>query len=110
VSDNACLLSVNDANRRHHDHGRRDFRSDHGNPKDVLYRVGRYRNVSYVLYNHWEHGIWDLQRDADGKFEAVQIEANADTLELAEAEDALAQHMPAPRIHQSRRIECVKYP
>ena len=92
--DNACLLSVNDANRRHHDHGRRDFRSDHGNPKDALFREGRYRNVKYVLYDRVKHGIWDLQRNAEGKFEAVQVESNADTLALVEAEDALAQHMP----------------
>jgi putative restriction endonuclease len=93
--DNACLLSVNDANRRHHDHGRRDFRSDHGNPKDVLFREGRYRNVAYVLYDRRKHGIWDLQRDADGNTVAVQVESNLDTLALADAEDALAQDMPA---------------
>lgn len=92
--DNACLLSVNDANRRHHDHGRRDFRSDHGNPKDVLFREGRLRNVAYVLYDRRKHGIWDVQRTAAGKFEAVQVESNADMLALAEAEDALAQDMP----------------
>lgn len=92
--DNACLLCVNDANRRHHDHGRRDFRSDHGNPKDVLFREGRFRNVTYVLYDRRKHGIWDVQRTADGKFEAVQIESDADTLALAEAEDALARDTP----------------
>ena len=92
--DNACLLSVNDANRRHHDHGRRDFRSDHGNPKDVLFREGRFRNVTYVLYSRRKHGIWDLQRNAEGKFETVEVPSNADTLALAEAEDALAQDTP----------------
>jgi HNH endonuclease len=91
--DNACLLSVNDANRRHHDHGRRDFRSDQGNPKDVLFREGRLRNVTYVLYDRRKHGIWDLQRIGDNKFEAIQVESDADTLALAEAEDAL--DMPA---------------
>jgi len=41
-----------------------------------------------VAHNHSCVSAGNLQRDADGKFEAVQIEANADTLELAEAEDA----------------------
>lgn len=93
--DNACLLSVNDANRRHHDHGRRDFRSDHGNPKDVLFRERRFRNVVYMLYDRRKHGTWDLLRGADGKITAVQVKSNADNLALAEAEDALGHDMPA---------------
>lgn len=71
--DNACVLSVNDANRRHHDHGRRDFRTDSGNRKDVLYRQGRHRDVTYVLYRPTEHGVWDIRTDAQGNFEAVQV-------------------------------------
>jgi len=92
--DNACLLSVNDANRRHHDHGRKDFRSDHGNPKDVLFREGRFTNVTYVLYDRRKHGIWDLQPIGNNKFEPVQVHSDADTLALAETEDALAQDIP----------------
>ena len=46
--DNACLLSVNDSNRRHHDHGRTDFRSDQANPKDVLFRVSRFLSLIHI--------------------------------------------------------------
>lgn len=92
--DNACLLTVNDANRRHHDTGRRDFRTDQGNPRDRLFREGRYQNVTYALYDRHKHGTWDLQRNKEGKFQAVEIPSNVDTLALAAAEHALANDMP----------------
>ncbi len=97
--DNACLLSVNDPNRRHHDHGRTDFRSDRGNPKDALFREGRFRNVSYDLYHPSVHGVWDIRLNADGKWEAVQIEGPISAVDLAlrEAHEQIAAE-PAPPI------------
>lgn len=97
--DNACLLSVNAPNRRHHDHGRTDFRSDRGNPKDTLFQVGRFRNVSYDLYHPSVHGIWDIHPNVDGKWEAVQIEGPICAVDLAfrEAHEQVAAE-PAPPI------------
>lgn len=97
--DNACLLSVNDANRRHHDHGRKDFRSDRGNPKDALFRTGRFRAVSYELYDPSVHGVWDIRANADGKWEALQIEGPVSAMDLAlrEAHDQIAAE-PLPPI------------
>jgi hypothetical protein len=95
VIDNACLLTVNDANRKHHDRGRRDFRSDQGNPKDALYREGKRANVTYSLYDPSIHGVWDIQPGEDGKNHAIQI---AEALGPAEAAlaDARTQVYGAP--------------
>lgn len=71
--DHACLLCVNDANRRHKDKGRQDFRSDRGNPKDLLFRVGRHQHVRYEVYDRIRHGIWDVVEDEDGGWHAVLL-------------------------------------
>jgi hypothetical protein len=94
--DNACLLTVNDANRVHHDRGRKDFRSDRGNVKDVLFRNGRFRDVSYMLYSPAKHGVWDL-RKADKRFEVFQVEVSANEAAWAEASSqAASQERRAP--------------
>ena len=97
--DNACLLSVNGPNRRHHDHGRTDFRSDRGNPKDALFRVGRFRNVRYDLYHPPVHGVWNIRLNADGNREAIQIEGPITAVDLAlrEAHEEIAAE-PTPPI------------
>lgn len=106
--DNACLLSVNDANRRHHDHGRKDFRSDQGNPKDALFRVGRHRDVSYELYDPSVHGFWDILEE-DGKWVAKQVEDPVSAVDRALREaHALVAAEPAPPIdndHDARVYE-----
>lgn len=86
---NASLLSVNDPNRRHHDHGRKNFRSDQGNPKDVLFRAKNVNNVRYVLYNLPHHGVWDIQETAPQKWEAFIIGGPTNAAEdaLSEAEE-----------------------
>ncbi|HET6805991.1 MAG TPA: HNH endonuclease [Frateuria sp.] len=102
--DNACLLTVNDANRRHHDRGRKNFRSDKGNAKDALFRVGRYRDVSYTLYSPATHGVWDL-READGRIEAVQVEVSANEAAWAEASSQAAseeRRAPITSDHDAR--------
>lgn len=80
---NASLLSVNDPNRHHYDHGRTDFRSDKGNPKDVLFRIGRFRDVRFDIYRPDEHGVWDIRPDAKGKWEAIEIEGAVSAVDLA---------------------------
>lgn|SRR5690242_8316464 len=81
--DNACLLTVNDANRKHHNKGRQDFRSDQGNRKDALYREGQRVGVTYTLYDPSIHGVWDIQRGADGKYHAIQIAQAVGPVEAA---------------------------
>ncbi len=80
--DNACVLTVNDANRRHHDKARKNFRSDAGHPKDVLFREGRRVGVTYSLYDPKIHGVWDIQPGPNGKVAAIKV---ADALGAAEA-------------------------
>lgn len=58
ANDRLCLLTVNDANRRHHNHSRREFRSDQDHPQDVLFRR---EDGIYELYDIQRHGVWDLQ-------------------------------------------------
>lgn len=102
--DNAALLSVNDANRRHHDHGRKDFRSDRGNPKDVLIRLGRFKDVTYDLYDPLRDGVFDIQRNANGKFEVVQFTSGSIARALAEAEKQVAAEVPPPLAGDDGRV------
>jgi hypothetical protein len=102
--DNACLLTVNDANRVHHDRGRKDFRSDRGNAKDVLFRNGRFRDVSYTLYSPAKHGVWDL-RKADKRFEAFRVEVSPNEAAWAEASSQAAseeRRAPITSDHDAR--------
>lgn len=87
--DNAALLTVNDANRRHHDRGRQDFRTDRGNPKDALFRNGRYKGVTYELYRPMAHGVWDLQTVDTGAVEAVRLVSSPIEEALAEVRQEL---------------------
>jgi hypothetical protein len=90
------LLSVNDANRRHHDHGRKDFRSDRGNAKDALFRRGVRKGVTYELYDVETHGVWDLVPNSNGKVEAAQLQLSAADTALAEARQHLSSEVVPP--------------
>jgi hypothetical protein len=83
--ENATLLTVNDVNRRHYDRYRKSFRTDGGNAMDALFREGSKRNVTYQLYQPTVHGIWDIDREVDGRFRVVQIESTDFEQALAEA-------------------------
>jgi hypothetical protein len=96
VRNNACVLTVNDANRRHHDRGRKTFRTDTGNPKDALFRESRLSNVTYKLYRPIEHGVWDLQSDGVGSVNAVRVPASAVQVALAEAHQQIASQPSDP--------------
>jgi hypothetical protein len=96
AADHACLLSVNDANRRHHDHGRKDFRSDRGNAKDALFRRGVRKGVTYELYDVETHGVWDLVHNSNGKVEAAQLQLSAADTALAEARQHLSSEVVPP--------------
>ena len=95
--DNACILSVNDANRRYHDRARKEFRTNKGNPKDALYREGVRTGVTYELYDREKHGVWDIIPNADGKPEAVRLEDGEAEMALSEAHRQVASE-PRPPI------------
>jgi len=94
--NSASILTVNDNNRGYNDWQRKDFRSDSGNPKDALFRSGRFRNVSYTLYNPEAHGIWDIRRKPVQGFEAIKVEADAAELAKTEAEARASSEQSAP--------------
>lgn len=105
--DNACILSVNDANRFHHDKGRKSFRTNQGNPKDALYRNGIRTDVTYELYDREKHGVWDVVANADGRPEAVRIEDGEADKALSEARRQVASE-PRPPSTQSMMPACGK--
>lgn len=70
ANDRLCLLTVNDANRRYHNHSRREFRSDQGHPQDALFRR---EDGVYELYDIRRHGVWDLQPGGKS-YIAVKVE------------------------------------
>lgn len=94
--DNACLLTVNDANRVHHDRGRRDFRSDQGNPKDALFREGRFQLVTFVPYDPVRHGIWSIEQEEGRKATAVKMEVSEAQQAMAEARREVASGSEDP--------------
>lgn len=102
--DNACILSVNDANRRHHDRARKDFHTDQGNPKDALYRHGVRTGVMYELYDRDKHGAWDIVVNPDGKPEAVRIEDGDADKALSDARRQIAaeERPPIESDHDAR--------
>lgn len=93
---NAISLTVNDANRRHYDRSRKSFRSDQGNPKDMLYREDSNNGVIYQAYRPAVHGVWDITEVASGNFEAVQLNLNSMELALAEAHQLVAEEPKQP--------------
>ncbi|MFM0663320.1 HNH endonuclease [Paraburkholderia sediminicola] len=94
--ENVTLLTVNDANRRHYDPRRGDFKTDQGNPKDALYREGRSKNVTYMLYRPIDHGVWDIEKDGTGVFQAVKIPTRPMHLALADAQMLVATQPQEP--------------
>jgi hypothetical protein len=85
VRQDATMLTVNAGLRPQFDATRKDYRSDRGHPKDVLFRKGnRSTGVTYERYDVAQHGVWDLRPNSQGKWEAYK-------LDLSPAEQALAE-------------------
>jgi len=105
--DNACLLTVNDANRRHHDRPRKNFRSDQGHSRDLLFRRGKFSNVTYEVYDLARHGVWDLQRNSNGKIVAMEVPLGPIALAIAEAHQQVASEavLPVDSYHDGRVFE-----
>ncbi len=91
---NLAFLTVNDANRRHYDRSRKNWRSDGGHPRDRLFRQGRQRATTYELFRPAIHGHWDLQPNADGKWEAVPLPSTVLGSAEAQAQDQAFDHLP----------------
>lgn len=94
--ENATLMTVNDANRRHYDRSRKDFRSDQGNPKDALFRSNIGRVVLFEIYRPANHGIWDISRPDGTHYRAIALGVSDVELALAEAHKQVADEPVSP--------------
>jgi putative restriction endonuclease len=94
VRPNAALLTVNDANRRHYNKSRKNFRSDGGHPQDRLFRIGRKRNVLYEPYDLATHGAFDILQVDENRYDAIKVDSSAIAVAMAEAEAAVEAGMP----------------
>ena len=93
VRPNAALLTVNDANRRHYNKARKNFRSDGGHPHDRLIRIGRKRGVLYAPYDLAVHGAYDI-RAVGGVHEAVRVDSSELAIQMAKAESEVEANSP----------------
>ncbi|MFC0156183.1 HNH endonuclease [Xanthomonas dyei] len=91
---NLSFLTVNDTNRRYYDKTRKDWRSNSNHPRDLLFRRGKSRGVTYELFRASIHGHWTLQPNDGGVWEAVQLAATAQSTAEAEGQDAAFAHLP----------------
>lgn len=91
---NLSFLTVNDTNRRHYDKTRKDWRSNSNHPRDLLFRRGKSRGVTYEPFRASIHGHWTLQPNDGGVWEAVQLAATAQLTAEAEGQDAAFSHLP----------------
>lgn len=92
---NLSLLTVNDANRRHHDKARKNWRSDSGNPRDRLYRKGRFRATTYEAFRPSVHGHWYLQPNAEGVWGAMPIALSELGRAEAQAQEKAFEQLPS---------------
>lgn len=86
---NLAHLTVNDANRCHYDKSRASFRSDQGHPRDALFRSGQGPDTRYERYVPERHGVFDILKDAEGRYRAVAVESGAVAGAYAQAESAV---------------------
>jgi hypothetical protein len=91
---NLSFLTVNDANRRHYDKGRKNWRSDSGHPRDRLFRQGRYKSTTFEAFRPGVHGHWDLLSNAEGVWNAVALPMSVLAQAEAEAQDQAFDHLP----------------
>ncbi|MEA9608962.1 HNH endonuclease [Xanthomonas campestris pv. plantaginis] len=91
---NLSFLTVNDTNRRYYDKTRKDWRSSSNHPRDLLFRRGKSRGVTYEPFRASIHGHWTLQPNDGGVWEAVQLAATAQSTAEAEGQDAAFAHLP----------------
>ncbi|MFA8589485.1 HNH endonuclease [Xanthomonas campestris] len=91
---NLSFLTVNDTNRRYYDKTRKDWRSNSNHPRDLLFRRGKSRGVTYEPFRASIHGHWTLQPNDGGVWEAVQLAATAQSTAEAEGQDAAFAHLP----------------
>ncbi len=94
AGDNLTLLTVNDADRRHHNKARTDWRSTSSHPQDLLFRHGRSRGVTYEPFNANVHGHWSLQPNGEGAYIAVKIASTPESRAEAQAQQEAVEHRP----------------
>lgn len=99
-------LTVNAPSRVHYDKSRKNWRSDEGHPRDLLFKIvdaGPPRRVRYELFSPAIHGHVDLRKNHAGKWEVVSLPMDAQA--RAEAEgyaEAFGERRPLSNDHDSR--------
>lgn len=101
ASTDLSLLSVNDANRGHHQRMRSasELRSDQGHRHDRIFKSYPNGKPAYEPYDPAKHGTWELVPDRKGKPRLVKPGSQVSALDAAMAEAReLAAERPAPPI------------
>lgn len=103
VGDNLTLLTVNDANRRHHNKSRTDWRSNLSHPHDLLFRQGKLRGVTYEPFDASTHGHWNLKLNGEGAWEAGAMGSTPESQAEAEGQQQAFEHQrPLSSDHDAR--------
>jgi len=101
ASTDLSLLTVNDANRGHHQRMRstNDLRSDQGHRHDRIFKSYPNGKPAYEPYDPSKHGIWELVPDRKGKPRLVKPGSQISAIDAAMAEAReLAAERPTPPI------------
>ena len=99
-------LTVNSTSRPHFDKSRKNWRSNTGHPRDRLFKspvLGTTNRVRFDPFKPAIHGHVDLQKNSEGKWEAVSITMTEQASVEAEAESqAFVQLPPLDSDHDAR--------
>lgn len=101
---NLSFLTVNDANRRHYDRSRKNWRTDGDHPRDRLFRVGKGRATTYEVFLPRKQGHWNLQPNNAGVWEAVPLPTSALSQAQAEAQEQAFEHLPPLATDHDARV------
>lgn len=104
VSENLTLLTVNDANRRHFNKSREDWRSNTDHVHDLLFRQGRLRGVTYEPFRPGVHGHWNLKPSLTGKWEVTALHASPESQLEAQAQEQAFSDQPPINSDQDARV------
>ncbi len=104
VSENLTLLTVNDANRRHYNNSREDWRSNTDHAHDLLFRQGRLRGVTYEPFRPGVHGHWNLKPSLTGKWEVTALHASPESQLEAQAQEQAFSEQPPINSDQDARV------
>jgi len=87
-------LTVNSASRPHYDKSRKNWRSDSGHPRDLLFKSENSRPIHYELFNPAKHGHFDLHHLSGTKWQVVPFEPNEQARIETEATSLAFEQLP----------------